>query len=88
MAMKNKIGVAAWTVARAKAEFGLLLKEAEIRGPQTITRNGRVTAVLFAVREWERKVRRGNLAEFLLASPLRHSGVNAEKLPVRLRRVF
>ena len=30
MAMKNKIGVAAWTVARAKAEFGLLLKEAEI----------------------------------------------------------
>jgi len=76
-----------WTVAEAKAKFSRLVEEARARGPQTITRNGRVAAVVVAAEEWERKVkRRGNLAEFLLASPLRGSGAKIGALPIRLRK--
>ena len=76
-----------WTVAEAKAKFSRLVEEARARGPQTITRNGRVAAVVVAAEEWERKVkRRGNLAEFLLNSPLRDSGAKIGALPIRLRK--
>jgi prevent-host-death family protein len=76
-----------WTVAEAKAKFSQLVEQAHSRGPQTITRNGRVAVVVVAAEEWERKAKRtGNLAEFLLASPLRGSGATARPLPVRLRK--
>jgi prevent-host-death family protein len=76
-----------WSVAEAKAKFSQLVDEAQNRGPQTITRNGRVTAVVVSAEEWERKAtRRGNLAEFLLASPLRSSRANIVRLPMRLRK--
>ena len=70
-----------WTVAEAKAKLSEVINRAETTGPQTITRNGRKTAVVVAAEEWERKTtRRGNLAEFLAASPLRGS-----KLKIRRR---
>ena len=65
-----------WTVAEAKAKFSALIERARDRGPQTITRNGRVAAVVVSADEWERKTKRtGNLAEFFAASPLRDSGL-------------
>jgi prevent-host-death family protein len=76
-----------WTVAEAKAKFSQLLDEARSRGPQTVTRNGRIAVVVVAAEEWERKVkRRGNLAEFLLASPLRESGVKIRGPRIRPRK--
>ena len=70
-----------WTVAEAKAKLSEVISRAETTGPQTITRNGRKTAVVVAAEEWERKTtRQGNLAEFLAASPLRGS-----KLKIRRR---
>lgn len=75
-----------WTVAEAKAKFSELIDKAESEGPQTITRHGRTTAVVVAAEQWERKSeRKGNLAEFLAASPLRGSGLKLRRLPVRLR---
>jgi prevent-host-death family protein len=69
-----------WTVAEAKAKFSELIERARSRGPQTITRNGRTTAVLVSAEEWERKTKRsGNLAEFFAASPLRESGLVIER---------
>jgi prevent-host-death family protein len=63
-----------WTVAEAKAKLSEVISRAETTGPQTITRNGRKTAVVVAAEEWERKTtRQGNLAEFFAASPLRGS---------------
>src|SRR6266478_4110190 len=63
-----------WTVAEAKAKFSEVLDRARSRGPQTITRNGQLTAVIVSAEEWERKTRRvGNLAEFFAASPLSES---------------
>jgi len=70
-----------WTVAEAKAKLSEVISRAETTGPQTITRNGRKTAVVVAAEEWERKTtRQGNLAEFFASSPLRGS-----KLKIRRR---
>jgi len=77
-----------WTVAEAKAKFSELINKAKAEGPQKITKHGRTTAVIVAAEEWARKTeRKGNLAEFLAASPLRGSGLKLRKLPVRLRGI-
>jgi prevent-host-death family protein len=61
-----------WPVAKAKARLSAVIDRALADGPQTITKHGRKTVVVVAAEEWERKTkRRGNLADFLAASPLR-----------------
>jgi len=60
----------AWTVAEAKAKFSEVLDRAQQTGPQPITRNGKLAAVVVSAEEWARKTQRvGNLAEFFAASP-------------------
>jgi prevent-host-death family protein len=69
-----------WTVAEAKAKFSELIERAQARGPQTITRNGKTTAVVVSAEEWQRKTKRkGTLAEFFAAAPLRGSGLVVER---------
>jgi prevent-host-death family protein len=78
-----------WSVAQAKAKFSEVIEKAKSEGPQTITRNGRKAAVLVAADEWERKTKlkhKESLLEFFQNSPLRGSGINLERLPLRLRR--
>jgi prevent-host-death family protein len=87
MTIDAQDGEAAWTVAAAKARLSEVIERARSQGPQTITRNGRKTAVVVAVEEWERKTRRtGNLAEFFAASPLRGSGLEIRRRRDRPRR--
>ena len=63
-----------WTVAEARLEFCRMLERAIADGPQRITKYGRVKAVIVAVDDWDRlSVRKGNLLDFLIASPLRDS---------------
>lgn len=77
-----------WTVAEAKAKFSEVIDKAKSDGPQTITRNGRAAVVIVAAEEWERKTKRkGNLAEFFAASPLRGSGTKVRRLTGSLRKV-
>ena len=77
-----------WTVAEAKATFSEVIGRAETSGPQTVTRNGRTTAVIVATEEWDRKTRRtGNLAEFFASSPLRGSNLKIERRRDRPRKV-
>jgi len=48
--------------------------------PQTITRNGKPSVVVVSAEEWQRRTgRRGSLAEFLLASPLRCADLDLER---------
>ncbi len=76
-----------WTVAEAKARLSEVIERARSQGPQTITRHGRQAVVVVAADEWERKTRRkGNLAEFFAASPLRGSGLEIKRIPGRLRK--
>jgi prevent-host-death family protein len=78
-----------WTVAEAKAKLSEVLDKAELDGPQTITRNGKKTAVVVAAEEWERKTKRhGNLAEFFAASPLRGAKLKIKRFSGRARKVI
>lgn len=77
-----------WTVAEAKAKFSELLHRAQSEGPQRITRHGRTTAIVISGDAWEQQRHRSqNLAEFLMASPLRGSGLKVKRLPMRLRKI-
>lgn len=77
-----------WTVAEAKAKFSEVIERAISDGPQTITRNGRTTAVVVGAEEWQRKTKRvGNLAEFFAGSPLRESGLKIRRLKERPRKI-
>lgn len=72
---------AEWSVADAKARLSEVIETAKREGPQTITRNGKPTAVLVSVDEWERKTKRkGSLAEFLRASPLVGSELDLDQI--------
>jgi prevent-host-death family protein len=68
-----------WTLAGAKARLSEVVDRAQA-GPQTITRNGKPSAVIVSAEDWARKtVRKGTLAEFLLASPLRGADLDLER---------
>ncbi len=70
-----------WTVAEAKAKFSEVLDRAVSDGPQTITRNGKTTAVIVSAEEWARRGKReGTLLDFFANSPLREYGVEIERL--------
>jgi prevent-host-death family protein len=69
-----------WTVADAKARLSEVIERAQT-DPQIITRHGKPSAVVVSAEEWARKTeRRGTLAEFLLASPLRGADLDLERL--------
>ena len=75
-----------WTVAQAKARFSEVIENALAHGPQTITRNGRRTAVVVDAEEWERRTKRnGSLADFFKSSPLRGSRLKVRRSKDRLR---
>lgn len=78
----------AWSVADAKARFSELLDRATSEGPQAVSRRGRAVAMVVSIEEWHRKTKRsGTLAEFLAASPLRDSGLEAERVDAAARDV-
>jgi prevent-host-death family protein len=69
-----------WTVADAKARLSEVIERAQT-DPQIITRHGKPSAVVVSAEEWARKtVRKGTLAEFLLASPLRGADLDVDRL--------
>ncbi|TWT06146.1 type II toxin-antitoxin system Phd/YefM family antitoxin [Reyranella sp. CPCC 100927] len=73
-----------WTITQAKAAFGDVVDKAQKDGPQTITKNGRAVVIVVPADTWERRAsRRGNLAEFFAASPLRGSGLKVARMTSR-----
>ena len=71
-----------WTIANAKAHFSELVDKAAAEGPQTVTRNGKPTAVVVSYEAWARKTsRKGTLAEFLQNSPLRDVELDLDRVP-------
>jgi prevent-host-death family protein len=76
-----------WTVAEAKAKLSRVIEDAQKRGPQTITKNGRRAVVVVDAEEWERRTSPpGTLADFFGASPLKGSGLKVRRSKDRLRR--
>lgn len=79
MGSQTKSSTPVWTVAGAKAHLSEVIERAH-HEPQTITRNGKPSVVMVSVEEWGRKTaRKGNLAEFLLSSPLRGAGIDTDR---------
>ena len=69
-----------WTVADAKARLSEVTDRAQTEGPQRITKNGRPTAMVVSIEEWERKAKRkGTLADFFANSPLRGAQLQIER---------
>lgn len=72
-------GLCQWTVAAAKARLSEVIERAQT-DPQIITRHGKPSVVVVSAEEWARKtVRKGSLAQFLLASPLRNADLDLER---------
>jgi len=77
-----------WQVGEAKARLSEVIDRALSDGPQTITRSGHRVVVIVSAEEWERKTKRkGNLAEFFAASPLRNAGLKIKRLRDRPREI-
>jgi prevent-host-death family protein len=70
-----------WGVAEAKANFSEVIVKAMTEGPQEITKGGKEAVVLVSKKEWDARTKpKQSMAEFLLNSPLRGSGL---KIPRR-----
>jgi len=79
-----------WTVAQAKAKLSEVIDKARHHGPQAITRNGKSAVVVIDAAQWERmqkRERQGSFADFLLASPLRGSGLEVTRLSGGIREI-
>ena len=77
-----------WPAAKAKAKFAEVLDAAEKKGPQSILKNGKLKAIIVSPEQWDNhKQPTQSLAEFLLNSPLRGSGIKIERLKGKIRPV-
>jgi prevent-host-death family protein len=83
--------MAKWAVAEAKAKFSEVIEEAQKKGPQEITKNGRPVAVVLSMEEWKAEygtdAPKGSLAEFFQSSPLRGSGIKIGRVRLDPRHV-
>jgi prevent-host-death family protein len=69
-----------WTVTGAKARLSEVIERAQT-DPQIITRHGKPSVVMVSAEEWARKtIRKGTLAEFLMASPLRDADLDLDRV--------
>lgn len=74
--LKNKT----WQIQEAKARFSELVKEVELDGYHTITRNGKAVAVILSTMEFEKLSNRKNtLLEFFSESPLPEIELDIER---------
>ena len=72
--------MANWGMAEAKARFSTVVEQALSEGPQEITGNGKQVVTVIATEELERlRKPKQSLAEFLMNSPLRGSGLEIPK---------
>lgn len=79
-----------WTVAQAKAKLSEVIEKARREGPQAITRHGKNAVVVVDAALWDklrRREQRGSFADFLLASPLRGSQLQVERLKGGIREI-
>jgi prevent-host-death family protein len=79
-----------WTVAEAKAKLSEVIDNARHKGPQAITRHGKSAVVVVDAELWERTRKRqtqGSFADFLMASPLRGSGLEVTRLEGGAREI-
>jgi len=82
--------VTAWGAAKAKAQFSAVLDKAETEGPQLVERRKRKFLIM-TEEQLSEELRLRNpkisMAEFLMNSPLRDSGLELERVNLRARKL-
>jgi antitoxin Phd len=69
-----------WQLQERQDRLNQVVEEALRAGPQVITANGEDTAVVLSMEEYRRLAPPAdNLADFLMKSPLRGSGIRIER---------
>ena len=69
-----------WQLQEAKARFSELVERTLRNGAQIVTRRGKKVVVLLSYEEYRRLIApKGNLAQFLLESPLAGSDLPIER---------
>lgn len=69
-----------WPLQAEQDRLNRVVEEALREGPQVITANGEETAVVLSIEEYRRLMPPAdNLADFLMKSPLRGSGIRIER---------
>jgi antitoxin Phd len=69
-----------WPLQTGHDRLNQVVDEARRSGPQVITLNGEETAVVLSIEEYRRmQPPADNLADFLMRSPLRGSGIRIER---------
>lgn len=69
-----------WQLQERQDRLNQVVEEALRAGPQVITANGEETAVVLSMEEYRRLAPPAdNLADFLMKSPLRGSGIRIER---------
>jgi prevent-host-death family protein len=77
-----------WQATKAKAQLSAVMDRATSEGPQLLTRRGRGNFVLVTEEEWKKRTQpRKNLADLLLNSPLRGSGIQLERMKGGFREI-
>jgi prevent-host-death family protein len=80
-----------WGVAEAKAKFSEVVEQAQEKGPQRITRNGKLVGLLVSPEQWEgrRKPMQNarTMSEFFRSSPLAGSGLDLRRSKSKPRKV-
>ena len=80
----------AWGAAKAKAQFSAVLDKAETEGPQLVERRKRKFLIM-TEEQLSEELRLRNpkisMAEFLMNSPLRDSGLELERVNLRARKL-
>ena len=74
--MRNKT----WQIQEAKNKFSSLVKSAQEKGPQIVTRRGVKTVVVLSYEEYEEMARpKDDLVTFLQDSPLAKVGIDLSR---------
>lgn len=69
-----------WQLQEAKNKLSKVVEEARKSGPQVITVRGKDAAVVLSIEDYRRLApMKDSLADFLLKSPLRGSGIEIER---------
>jgi prevent-host-death family protein len=68
--MTGRITMAAWQVQEAKTRFSEVIEEANLKGPQIITRHGSERAVILSIADYRAlAAHKPDLRQYLLGGP-------------------
>ncbi len=69
-----------WQLQDAKNKFSNLVKKAQYKGPQVVTKHGKDTVVVLSIDEYKQLIKpKKNLVKFFQSSPLANIELNLDR---------